>query len=207
MDWFLTVVSLTIAYLLGSIPSAYIIGRLRKGTDIRKIGSQNMGAMNTFYSVGFWWGALVLLVDMGKGVVAVVVAQQLNLHQYFVFTAGALAVIGHNLPVFLRFRGGKGGATALGVLFILMPWSIPINVPLFGLLVLITRVPTISYGLLFFIFPLIAWLIYQDPALIIFSILLALIPLLRYIPRLKEMRSKGGSWRRVFKRKDISDRF
>lgn len=205
------VLALVIAYLLGSIPTAYIIGKLRKGTDIRNIGSHNMGAMNTFYSVGFWWGALVLLVDMGKGAASVAIAQALGVHQFVVFGAGILAVVGHNLPVFLKFKGGKGGATALGVLITLMPWSILICGSLFGILLLITRAPTISYGICFFFFPFVAWLVpaynNNEVPLIVYSVILALIPLLRYIPRLKEMRQKGGSWTRVFKRKGLSDRF
>ncbi|MDD5190679.1 MAG: glycerol-3-phosphate acyltransferase [Dehalococcoidales bacterium] len=201
------VLVLVTAYLLGSIPSAYIIGRLRKGTDIREIGSRNMGAMNTIYSVGFWWGTLDLLVDMGKGAAAVAIAQAFGIHQYAVFAAGMMAVIGHNLPVFLRFKGGKGGATALGVLFVLMPWSVLIYCGLFGILLLITRAPTISYGICFAAFPFIAWLLYDNTPLIFFSILLALIPLLRYIPRMLEMRQRGGSWQHVFKRKDLKDRF
>jgi len=201
------ILALVIAYLLGSIPTAYIVGKLRKGTDIREIGSHNMGAMNTFYSVGFWWGALVLLVDMGKGAASVAIAQALDVNQFVVFGAGILTVAGHNLPVFLKFKGGKGGATALGVLITLMPWSILIYGSLFGILLFITRAPTISYGICFFFFPFVAWLVYDSVPLIIYSVILALIPLLRYIPRLKEMRQKGGSWTHVFKRKGLSDRF
>jgi acyl phosphate:glycerol-3-phosphate acyltransferase len=204
---FLSVVALIVAYLLGSIPTAYIIGRMRKGTDIRQVGSRNMGAMNTFYSVGFWWGALVLFADIGKGAASIAIAQALGLNQYVVFAAGLLAIIGHNLPLFLKFKGGKGGATAIGVLIYLMPWSIVICGGLFLALLLITRAPTISYGICFFFFPFVAWLVYHDTPLVVYSIIVGLIPLLRYIPRLQEMRKTGGSWLRVFKRKGLKDRF
>ncbi len=209
MNVFLIIGALVIAYLLGSIPTAYIIGKMRKIEDIREVGSRNMGAMNTIYSVGFWWGALVLIIDMGKGAAAVVIAKYVfGLDQLVVFSAGTLAVIGHNLPVFLKFKGGKGGAAALGVLIALMPWSSLICGALFALLLLITRAPTISYGICFALFPLVAWFVYDhNTALVIFSIFLALIPLLRYIPRLLEMRQKGGSWLHVFRRKDLKDRF
>jgi len=62
----LIAVTLVGTYLLGSIPTAYIVGKFRKGTDIRETGSKNMGAMNVIYNVGFWWGALVLVIDIGK---------------------------------------------------------------------------------------------------------------------------------------------
>ena len=207
MNIFLSVVALVIAYLLGSIPTAYIVGRMRKGTDIRQVGSRNMGAMNTFYSVGFGWGALVLFADIGKGVASVAIAQALDLNLYVVFGAGLLAIVGHNLPLFLKFKGGKGGAAAIGVLIYLMPWSIPICGGLFLVLLLITRAPTISYGICFFFFPFVAWLINHDIPLVIYAIIVGLIPLLRYIPRLLEMRKTGGSWLRVFKRKGLKDRF
>jgi len=74
VEGFLVALAIIIAYLLGSIPFAYLIGRLRKGTDIRETGTRNMGAMNVFYTVGFWWGFLVLISDVGKGAAAVGVA-------------------------------------------------------------------------------------------------------------------------------------
>jgi glycerol-3-phosphate acyltransferase PlsY len=194
------------AYLLGAIPSAYIIGRLRKGIDIRQVGSRNMGAMNVFYNVGVVPGLLVLAVDIGKGAAAVALAQWLVESDLVVFIAGAAAVLGHSFPVWLRFRGGKGGAPLIGVLFFLMPWSIPIGLSIFLVLLLITRFPTLSYSIALLSPPFIAWLIYHREDYIIFSALMLLIPLIRYIPRIREMRAKGGSWSRVFKRRDIKDR-
>ena len=110
------------AYLLGSIPTAFIIGKFRKGTDIREVGSKNMGAMNVIYNVGFWWGALVLVIDIGKGVLAMVIAKMLLMPEIPLayYAAGIVVILGHNFPVFLKFRGGKGGATAVGVLSFLM---------------------------------------------------------------------------------------
>lgn len=195
------------AYLLGSIPAAYIAGRLRKGIDIRQVGSRNMGAMNVFYRVGVVSGLLVLAVDIGKGAAAVLLARWLlDVSQPFVMLAGATAVIGHSFPVWLRFRGGKGGATVIGVLFFLMPWSIPVVLAVFSLLLLLTRFPTLSYGVALLCFPFVAWLIYHRGDYVAFSSLLVLIPFIRYIPRIKEMRSRGGSWRRVALRRNLKDR-
>ena len=194
------------AYLLGSIPSAYIAGRLRKGIDIRQVGSRNMGAMNVFYQLGMVSGILVLAVDIGKGVAAVVLAHWLapGVVEFF---AGATAVLGHSFPLWLNFRGGKGGATLIGVFIFLMPWGIPIGLAVFFILLLLTHFPTLSYSIALLCFPFIAWLIYDNTDYVIFSSAMLLIPLIRYIPRIKEMRAKGGSWGRVIKRRDFKDRF
>jgi acyl phosphate:glycerol-3-phosphate acyltransferase len=208
MTAFYIAITLVAAYLLGSIPTAYILGRVVKKTDIRQIGSRNMGAMNTFYSLGFKWGILVLAVDIGKGMLAMFLAEALKVPELVELIAGAVVVLGHNFPVFLKFHGGKGGATTIGVLVYLMkPWSFPIYGGLFALLFLITRVPTISYGLAFICFPFTAWLVYHRWEWIVFSAILLMIPIGRYIPRLKEMYKKAGGWSRVLKRKSVHDRF
>ncbi len=200
-------IAIIVAYLLGSIPSAYIIGRLRKGIDIRQVGSRNMGAMNVFYNVGTAYGLLVLFADIGKGAAAVALAQWLDVPAIAQFIAGATAVLGHIFPVWLRFRGGKGGAPLIGVFLYLMPWGIPIGLSIFFLLLLIIRFPTLSYSIALLCFPFIAWLIYHRGDYVIFSVLMLLIPFIRYIPRIKEMRAKGGSWGRVIKRRGLKDRF
>jgi len=195
------------AYLLGSIPSAYIAGRLRKGIDIREVGSRNMGAMNVFYKVGIVPGLLVLAVDIGKGAAAVALAHWLEVPLIVEFLAGATAVIGHSFPVWLKFRGGRGGAPLIGALIFLMPWGIPIGLSIFAVLLLLTRFPTLSYSIALLCFPFVAWLIYHRGDYVTFASLMLLIPLIRYIPRIKEMRAKGGSWRRVVKRRNLKDRF
>jgi glycerol-3-phosphate acyltransferase PlsY len=208
MTILVSIVALACAYLLGSVPSAYIVGRLQKKEDIRSIGTHNMGAMNVFYEVGFIWGLLVLIADIGKGVVAMAVAEALNVPEYVYLASGFVVVLGHSFPVFLGFKGGKGGATSIGVLIYLMkPWAALINGGVFALLFLITRTPTISYGLAFICYPFISWFMFDRWDWIVFTAALLLVPLIRYIPRLKEMRDKAGNWRRVFQRKSVSDRF
>jgi len=210
------VLSIIAAYLIGSLPTAYLVGRLRRGIDIREVGSRNMGAMNVFYTVGAAYGVLVLLVDIGKGVLAVFLARWLGSVfdvQIIVagvavveLAAGGMAVIGHGFPVFLKFRGGKGGATCIGVLGYLMPWTLPFGIGIFLLTLLITRYPTLSYSLALGCAPFVAWLRYHSGALVLFSALLLLMPVIRYIPRLIEMRDKAGSWGRVFRRRGLQDR-
>lgn len=116
------------SYLIGSIPAGYLVGRLR-GIDIRKAGSGNIGATNVLRVMGRPYGYLVFLFDFLKGVGAVVLSAFILNHtgvvhretEFVGIAAGALCVIGHVYPVWLGFKGGKGVATSVGVLFGLMP--------------------------------------------------------------------------------------
>jgi len=208
----ISIMAILFAYLIGSLPSAFIIGKTRRGVDIRKVGSHNMGAMNTFYSVGFWWGFLVLSMDIAKGMLGVGMAMWLGCPWYIPLLAGLMVLVGHNFPVFLKFKGGKGGAAMIGVLVILMPWGFIAYPALFGLLLLISRNPTISYGLTFICYPLLAVFVYNTPAYhppayLIYSILIFLFLIARYIPRIKEMLTKSnGNVRHVAMRRNLKDR-
>ena len=213
------VIAIIIGYLLGSFPSAYLAGRLRKGIDIREVGSKNMGAMNVFYEVGPMEAVLVTLADLGKGVGAILLVRWLlgkDLISPFDFLTGltaTAAVIGHIFPVFLKFHGGKGAATAIGILMFLMPWAVPFLFIVFFIAVLITRNPTFSYSLLLIVFPFVAGFIYHDRyheplALVFYSIGLGVFLGIQYIPRVKEMHSKtGGDWLKVIKRRSLKERF
>jgi glycerol-3-phosphate acyltransferase PlsY len=106
-------------YLLGSLPFGYWVGRTR-GVDLRRLGSGNTGATNALRVLGLRLGALVLALDMAKGAGAVALGLAVG-STGFAVVAGALAVVGHTFPVFLGFGGGKGVATAGGVMFALVP--------------------------------------------------------------------------------------
>jgi len=213
------VIAIVIGYLLGSIPSAYLAGRLKKGIDIRQVGSKNMGAMNVFYQVGPIEAVLVTLVDLGKGIGAILLMRWLldiPLTSTFDFLTGLTAVaaiMGHIFPVFLKFRGGKGAATAIGVLIFLMPWAVPFLFVVFAIALFFTRNPTFSYSLLLIVFPFAAGFIYVDHydaplALVFYSIGLGVFLGIQYIPRLKEMHGKsGGDWCRVIRRRSLQERF
>lgn len=200
------VIAILCAYLLGSLPFPYLVTKMVKRVDIREIGTKNMGAMNTFYQLGFGWGLLVLLLDMAKGVLAILVARWLGTAVLIEYVAAGVSMIGHMFPVFLKFKGGKGGATAIGIFTILMPRIIPIGLGIFVLALLLTRYPTFSYALALMSGPLVAWLGYENGALVIFTVIALLMVLVKYTPRLKEMHSKGGNWKRVFVRKGLKDR-
>ncbi|ADJ26282.1 protein of unknown function DUF205 [Dehalogenimonas lykanthroporepellens BL-DC-9] len=200
------ILALVAAYFIGSVPLAYLMGRWVKGFDIRQVGTRNMGTMNTFYQVGFWPGMVVLAVDIGKGALAVAVARWLETPQLVELLAGMVAVAGHVLPVWLKFKGGKGGATCIGVLAFLMPWGIPIYIAAFGLLLLITRFPTLSYSIAFVTFGFVAWLIYDSMLFLGYTFVLLLIPGLQYIMRVRQIGERSTSFRDAVFRKSIKDR-
>jgi glycerol-3-phosphate acyltransferase PlsY len=225
------IVSVIVSYLIGSIPTAYLVGRAFKGVDIRQVGSHNMGAMNTFNAIGFWPGMLVLATDVCKGILAVLLAYLIATYLFVVagnmvvpveMAAGIAVIAGHNFPVFLNFKGGKGGATAIGVLAFLLAWinwvdigSIKLPVPLgdliflgsFLILTLVTRWPTAAYAISFIAFWLIAWFVYKDTGLFIYAIFLTAVPVLMYIPRIKEIWAKSGhNFIRGLFRRDLKDR-
>lgn len=112
------ILSLIVSYLIGSIPTAYIFGKLYRGIDIRQYGSGNVGATNVFRVLGKGPGIVVLIIDIAKGVVAMtVVADIFGINNIFAYVLlGIAVVVGHNWTVFLQFKGGKGMATSLGVL-------------------------------------------------------------------------------------------
>jgi glycerol-3-phosphate acyltransferase PlsY len=109
------------AYLLGSVPTAYLIARWRRGIDIRQYGSGNVGAANVLAVVSKRWSIPVTIFDIGKGALTVWVAQLLGLVAAQQVTVGIFTVIGHNWPIFLRFKGGRGVFTTLGVITMLSP--------------------------------------------------------------------------------------
>ena len=127
-----------VAYLLGSIPVAYLVGRVY-GVDIRKLGDTNVGAGNTLRQVGKLAAAIVAFADIGKGVAAVLLARALGGGDAGAMLAGALAVVGHNWPVFLGFRGGRGAATGMGVFFAFFPLLTAILFPLSILIFVLFR--------------------------------------------------------------------
>jgi glycerol-3-phosphate acyltransferase PlsY len=126
------------AYLLGSIPTGYVLTRLLAGADLRTVGSGGTGATNTVRALGWRWGGVVLLVDLLKGVAAVGLARAFDATAMTVALAGGVAVVAHCWPIWLGFRGGKGVATGAGAAFALTPWSL-LLIPVLVVPVLLTR--------------------------------------------------------------------
>jgi acyl phosphate:glycerol-3-phosphate acyltransferase len=137
MNW--QIVNLTIlAYLIGSIPFGLIVSRL-KGVDIRQHGSGNIGASNVFRTMGWPYGCGVFILDALKGYGPTLLALGMTEHAIVHISIGLLTVIGHSLTVFAHFKGGKGAATALGMLLALSPDVFLIVFIIAIALILITR--------------------------------------------------------------------
>lgn len=109
--------TLVCAYLLGSVPTAYVVGRIVKGIDLRRVGSGTIGASNVYYNVGRFWIVPVGVFDVFvKGLAPIYAARSLDLDLTVQAAAGVLVVVGHNWPIYLRFKGGRGVAPSVGVL-------------------------------------------------------------------------------------------
>lgn len=133
------------AYLVGSIPTGLLVSLMIYKTDLRKLGSGNIGATNVMRNFGFEPFLGVLILDMSKGVVAVLVARALGLSQPWVMLSGLLAIVGHNWCIWLKFSGGKGIATSAGVIVAAYPWVVIVAVAAaFFLLVFSTRIMSVG---------------------------------------------------------------
>lgn len=124
-------VGVVLAYLIGSVPFALIIAKRWGAPDLRRTGSGNLGAANVLRTSGVTAGVLVALLDVGKGAAGVLLASRLDGSTATPAVAGFAAIVGHVYPVWLRFRGGKGVATACGVFAALAPVAMPIALAVF----------------------------------------------------------------------------
>jgi glycerol-3-phosphate acyltransferase PlsY len=129
---------ITAAYLIGSIPFALILSR-RWGADLRRVGSGNLGAANVMRASGVSAGVLVAALDMAKGAASVWIAARVSDGAELPAAAGLAAILGHIYPIWLRFRGGKGVATACGVFSMLTPLAVPPALALFAVTVWVTK--------------------------------------------------------------------
>ncbi len=187
-----------IGYLLGSIPTAYIVGRLRKGVDIRDIGSRNMGAANVMREIGIHEGILVVVIDIGKGAGAILVAQTLDISELWVFGAGFAALVGHNFPVFAGFRGGRGTATIMGIFLVLASQSalvtlVIVVIPFFATLRFSAAILIgVALGFVgFALLPLFIWLLEGSLMLVCYVLAIDIFMLVRNLARIRQLLAKG----------------
>lgn len=131
--------ALIACYILGAIPFGLIVGKIAKGIDIRQYGSGNIGASNVLRTLGTGPALLVFVLDTAKGLIAVLICRALALNEYWTVVGALLSVFGHTFSVFLKFKGGKGVATSLGVIIGLCPVIAAIAFGLWLLIVGVTR--------------------------------------------------------------------
>jgi len=191
-------IAVALAHLLGSIPSAYLLTPLLSGVNIRQKNG-GVGGLNTYRELGIGSGVGVIAADMAKGAAAVSIAYWLlALPQVFVLMVGVAAVAGHLWMVFLKFNGGGGIATSIGVLSTILPiyghWQeMLIFIAIMALVVAIAHNVAAAAVIAQLFLPLVAWLGTHSLAITIFSIALGVIMGLKRLPSLKKDWSDSGS--------------
>ena len=189
-----------ISYLVGSIPTAYIFGRAIKGIDIRKFGSGNVGATNALRVLGKGPGILVLILDILKGVLPTVFLADFVILKVSSISPellriifGSCCICGHNWTIFLRFKGGKGVATSLGVLLGLaftiegVKWLLGLAVLVWFAVFVIFRIVSLSSIIAALSLPLCAWLFRQSRILVFFSLVIAGFAVFRHQANIKRI--------------------
>jgi glycerol-3-phosphate acyltransferase PlsY len=188
-----------LGYLLGSIPTAYIAGRIVVGKDVRKMGSGNVGGTTVYREVGALAGVVVAIVDLGKGVAAVAVAYWLlDVSSLYVMLAGFAAVVGHNWMLFLKFSGGKGMGSTIGALATLLLiygyWQGLLI--FFGIIlvpIVITRNIALSTGLGLVFVPIYTGVVVQSWSATILAIAVGLLIAIRFLPTARAAWAKAGN--------------
>ncbi|QNA43217.1 glycerol-3-phosphate 1-O-acyltransferase PlsY [Lacibacter sediminis] len=193
MNLFLLIIS---AYLIGSIPTAYWIGKFFFNIDIREHGSKNMGASNTFRVLGSVWGIIVLVIDMGKGIAAVQLAHAVQSSDwlsgeqtFWKLIFGLVAVAGHIFPVFAGFRGGKGVATLFGVVLAIQPWTALISIGAFLIVVFLTKYISLGSVIAVIVFAACVWFAVKETNVYMrwFSVIAALLVIVMHRSNIKRL--------------------
>ncbi len=157
LPWFLA------AYFLGAIPTSYLVGRLVRGEDLRRLGSGNLGATNLFRVLGWRYAVPVALFDMAKGAVPVLVFAPLaGAGEFTPLLLGATAMLGHVFSVFVGFRGGKGVATGAGVVLGLAPWAFLGALAIWAVLVRATGYVSLGSIAAAIALPPLVWVLHPD---------------------------------------------
>lgn len=205
-------------YLLGSLPTGYLVARTR-GVDIRTVGSKNMGATNVFRTLGKGPGIFVFLVDALKGFAAVMLVvnfyPELNdllprafpgeglldprSRDGFGIVAGIAAVLGHNYTCWLQFKGGKGVATTAGVFLALAPIAVGIGLGVWIIALLATRYVSIASILAAVVLPVAVWFTQENPAVRGIAILLGVLAVYKHKANIQRL--MNGTENRVYLKK------
>lgn len=206
--------SAAIGYLFGSIPTGYWIGQLLHGIDIRKFGSGNLGATNVFRTLGWKAGVTTLVIDVGKGFLAVKIASRVmdppgvgyiaaigygppppNVIHFVLWTAGIFAILGHSFSPFVSFHGGKGVATAAGVFLAILPIEAGIALVVFGVIFSVSRIVSLSSILASISLTVATLMIGQDRSQSAWTIMITLFVILRH--RSNIVRIMNGTENRI----------
>ena len=185
------VLIITICYILGSVPFGYIVGKLFKKVNIREFGSGNIGATNAFRILGPSLASLVIIGDVGKGILSIYLVKYLNIDSSLILAIAGIAVIcGHDWSLFLGFKGGKGIATTFGVVFAINPTISILALVVWGVVLVISKyssLASICAMISIFVFTI---LFKQPYEYIGFSAIILVLGIFNHKENIKRLRSK-----------------
>jgi glycerol-3-phosphate acyltransferase PlsY len=185
-DQILLILLLAGSYLLGSIPTGLLLGKAY-GIDVRKEGSGNIGATNLYRTVGRKVGVMTLAGDCLKGLLPVLAVKCSSLPLEYAAWVGLAAFCGHVFSVFLRFKGGKGVATALGVFLALSPLAVAVALGVFVVLMLIWRYVSLGSITAAAVMPIAVWALGGGRVLIVVTMLIAVVVIIRHIENIRRL--------------------
>ena len=185
------VLIVTTCYLLGSIPFGYIMGKLFKKVDIREFGSGNIGASNALRILGPSLASLVIIGDVGKGILSIYLVKYFNIDSSLILAIAGLAVIcGHDWSLFLGFKGGKGIATTFGVVLALNPTISILAVTVWGVVLITSKYTSLS-SICALISIFIFTILFKQPyEYIVFSAIILIIGIFKHKENIKRLKSK-----------------
>jgi glycerol-3-phosphate acyltransferase PlsY len=192
------VLAVIFGYLAGSVPFAYLAGRWVGGIDIREVGTRSVGGSNVYEQVARWLIVVVGLLDIGKAALATWLPRRLGLGLW------AAAAAGHNWPLYLRFHGGRGLSTSLGLLAVVFPWGALWELTAIGIGHMLRHPAVNLFGLA--ALPLLAWLLKQPPAVIVVGAGAFFIVSLKRLEANREPLPPGRERWQVLKRRWLLDR-
>ena len=189
-------ISIFLAFIIGSIPTSYIFGKLLKKIDIRKHGSGNVGATNVFRVVGKIPGIAVLVIDILKGVLSVLflpeaffnnaIGVSLGLELYEILI-GIATISGHVFSVFLKFKGGKGVATTAGVLAVLAPKVLAGSAAIWILVFFLVKIVSVASIVASLFLPIFSLIFYQSIHLVLFTVVLCIASTYKHKPNIRRL--------------------
>jgi len=164
MNAIVPILSITASYLLGAVPFGLLFSRLFSNVDVRTVGSGNIGATNVLRAAGKKAAILTLLADTLKGFIPVLFVRSLLHDDSVMVLAGAAAILGHNFPIYLKLKGGKGVATSYGVILAVTPWLGLTCLIIWLVMAIIFRYSSLSALVSFACYPLLTFLMNSPPS-------------------------------------------
>ncbi len=203
------ILSILTGYLIGAIPTSYIVVKIKKGEDIRKLGSGNPGATNVARALGNKWGFFVLFLDMCKGIIPIVVISFVVSHikqdtllfsqlivdnkEVFKIGIGIMTILGHIFPIYLGFKGGKGVATTIGVFVALVPVAMLITAIVMIVIIAISGYVSLGSIVGAIILPILLIIKHSHISYIIMSVVVGLLIIYRHKANIKRLLTKTES--------------